>query len=1029
MIGAAPTDPPTARAGYLPATAAAQRTASLTSRTPTTTSTTSDNASNTSNSELNNNNNNTHNSHSHTSSSSSTSGLKPPPQPSAENMDSSRRRSSLQPPPQSWDHHQGPSPAAASRRSNSHAHADAFAFDDRRSSMQTPAWEQQPQSDGTYLSPSNALGNQRQSRSSVQQPLSERHRRSSSQQPASSSGLRNPEEYGLSQGGERRASMQESSSPMQQQQQQQQQPHQPAPWEQGGERRASRASRASGQLAQDARSDRRSQSSMQQPSWEQDRRLSAQRSDRRSHSSFQQPSWEQERRTSTQLASNGPPDRRSQSSMQQPSWEKQGQTGTHMPETSHSDRRSQSSIQQPSWEQQSTTNPSPAEGSRRRSHSHMEEPLSHHEPQTVPWQSNEQDSQDIRRPPHDVVQTDAVYMAPPPSRESEMPPSYLRAPPRQYMQPHDINYHPTYNPSSSGAAPVGQSEYYAPQYAGSSHSGPTSYVEQPQSADAYYGSQGPQVVQPAYNPDAQFSPGSEHHAQHYPQQHPQQYAQQYPAHMQPPPRQSSTHRPGGRGPLPQHLSSGSWELRPTALAAPAAELAAPSSIYTSATESSRLSQEDDAALAASVADLDIAERSESPGSEAPRPTFRKMTVKRAARDPTVAVKPQGPAPAEQTPAETAHVTKVSFEKTLGLYRENALRSEDGDLKFMFAKYCIEESGKAPDQKIRDKMIEEGFGLLKELGKSGNAEAMYTLGQAYLDDNQYGLAHSQLLGAAKRSHSGAMYLLGLTYEKGAGVKQNTRVAMDYYTKSAQAGYKPALYRLGMIELFGQLSGGKRDVRKGIMWLKRGAAVADREHPECLHQLALVFEDGIPPHAQQDENYAYGLLVEAAELDYAPSQYKLACCYEFERLGCERDLGEALHWYSLAAENDNADAQFALAGWYLQGLEPFLPADPQKAYAWTYRAAMKDHSKAQYAIGYFCELGIGCQQNAEKADRWYKLAAALGEERAIAKVGPIPLAKSKKDKSMGAGSSSASAPFSQGNSAAVKEGKKLFSFLKK
>ncbi|KAJ3159473.1 hypothetical protein HDU86_001791 [Geranomyces michiganensis] len=481
--------------------------------------------------------------------------------------------------------------------------------------------------------------------------------------------------------------------------------------------------------------------------------------------------------------------------------------------------------------------------------------------------------------------------------------------------------------------------------------------------------------------------------------------------------------------------SGNWELQPTGHMAPAAELATPVDMNSPSAESHRPitprhSEEEDSTLAASVAGLDMSDRSASPGSEAPRPTFRKMTVKRAARDPAITAKPQDAVPAEETPADTAHVTKVSFEKTLGLYRENALRSGDDDLKFMFAKYCIEESGKAPDQKVRDKMIEEGFGLLKELGKSGNAEAMYTLGQAYLDDNQYGPAHSQLLGAAKRSHSGAMYLLGLTYEKGAGVKQNTRVALDYYTKSAQAGYKPSLYRLGMIELFGQLSGGKRDVRKGIMWLKRGAAVADREHPECLHQLALVYEDGIPPYAQQDENYAYGLLVEAAELDYAPSQYKLACCYEFERLGCERDLSEALHWYSLAAENDNADAQFALAGWYLQGLEPFLPADPQKAYAWTYRAAMKDHSKAQYAIGYFCELGIGCQQNLEKADRWYKLAAALGEERAIARVGPVaPAGKTKKDKSTGSASASGSAPFSQGNSAAVKEGKGLFSFLKK
>ncbi|KAI8909457.1 HCP-like protein [Powellomyces hirtus] len=412
-------------------------------------------------------------------------------------------------------------------------------------------------------------------------------------------------------------------------------------------------------------------------------------------------------------------------------------------------------------------------------------------------------------------------------------------------------------------------------------------------------------------------------------------------------------------------------------------------------------------------------------SDAPRPTFRKLTVRKPARNPAV-----GPTPTAPTAEESkANVTKVSLLKTIEMYRLNALKSGDSGLKFEFAKYCIEESVKAPDQKTRDLMIEEGFSLLKELGRAGSSEAMYTLGQAYLDDQQFSLAHSQLLAAAKRSHPGAMYLLGIMSEKGAGTKKSTRVAMDFYTKSAQAGYKPALYRLGMIELFGQLSGGKKDVKKGIMWLKRGAAVADRDHPECLHQLALVYEDGLPPHAQQDESYAKGLLIEAAELDYAPSQYKLACCYEFERLGCERDLSEAMHWYTLAAENDNADAQFALAGWYLQGLEGMLPADPYKAYAWTYRAAMKDHAKAQYAIGYFCDLGIGCEQNQEKADRWYRLAAALGEERAIAKVGlpPPPHDGKKSTRSL---SPSELNQHMQPNAAPPgKEAKGLFSFLKK
>lgn len=290
----------------------------------------------------------------------------------------------------------------------------------------------------------------------------------------------------------------------------------------------------------------------------------------------------------------------------------------------------------------------------------------------------------------------------------------------------------------------------------------------------------------------------------------------------------------------------------------------------------RSSFEEEDSLASSVSALDLGPPADSASEvHAPRPTFRKLTIKRKGRN--------GDAGAEVR----ASVTKVSFEQTLAMYRANALKSDDGRLKYEFAKYCIEESEKAPDQKIKDTMMEEGFALLKELSKSGNADAMYTLGQAYMDDGQHSLAYAQLLAASKRSQPGAMYLLAKCAERGLGTKKSSKVALDFYTKSAQAGFKPAIYRLAMIELRGEL-GGKRDVRKAVMWLKRGAAVADKENPQCLYQLAVIYENGIPPQVQQDENYARGLLIEAAGLEYAPAQYKLGCCYEFAQVGCPKDL---------------------------------------------------------------------------------------------------------------------------------------------
>jgi len=48
------------------------------------------------------------------------------------------------------------------------------------------------------------------------------------------------------------------------------------------------------------------------------------------------------------------------------------------------------------------------------------------------------------------------------------------------------------------------------------------------------------------------------------------------------------------------------------------------------------------------------------------------------------------------------------------------------------------------------------------------------------------------------------------------------------------------------------------------------VADKENPQALYQLAILYEQGLPPAVYPDENYALSLLMEAAELGYAPAE---------------------------------------------------------------------------------------------------------------------------------------------------------------
>jgi TPR repeat protein len=48
---------------------------------------------------------------------------------------------------------------------------------------------------------------------------------------------------------------------------------------------------------------------------------------------------------------------------------------------------------------------------------------------------------------------------------------------------------------------------------------------------------------------------------------------------------------------------------------------------------------------------------------------------------------------------------------------------------------------------------------------------------------------------------------------------------------------------------------------------------------------------------------------------------------------------------------------------------------------------EYSKAQYAIGYFTEMGIGCRRDPLEANVWYVRAAERGDERAVARLAII------------------------------------------
>ena len=115
--------------------------------------------------------------------------------------------------------------------------------------------------------------------------------------------------------------------------------------------------------------------------------------------------------------------------------------------------------------------------------------------------------------------------------------------------------------------------------------------------------------------------------------------------------------------------------------------------------------------------------------------------------------------------------------------------------------------------------------------------------------------------------------------------------------------------------------------------------------------------------------------AAELGYKFSQFRMGCAYEYGLFNLPVDPRQSIVWYSRAAAQEEHQSELALSGWYLTGSEGVLQQSDTEAYLWARKAAMAGLAKAEYAMGYFTEVGIGIPASLEDAKRWYWRAAGM------------------------------------------------------
>jgi TPR repeat protein len=321
------------------------------------------------------------------------------------------------------------------------------------------------------------------------------------------------------------------------------------------------------------------------------------------------------------------------------------------------------------------------------------------------------------------------------------------------------------------------------------------------------------------------------------------------------------------------------------------------------------------------------------------------------------------------------------------YRQRIKADPDPESHFLYAKYLIDAAkhirtalkDQRGAKKYSETLIAESLKVIRRLATQGNAydEAQFFLANCY-GTGALGLqvdherAYHLYLQAAKQNHAAASYRVAVCNEIGAGTKKEPQRAAAFYRKAASLGDTPGMFKLGMVLLHGTL-GEAMNPREAISWLKRASEQADEENPHALHELALLYENQTGQLVPYDPVHAKNLLTKAANLGYTPSQFKLGQAYEYGSLACPVDPRRSIAWYTKAAEKGDSEAELALSGWYLTGSEGVLKQSDSEAYLWARRAANKGLSKAEYAVGYYAEVGIGIKQDVEFAKRWYMRAA--------------------------------------------------------
>ncbi|CAG8604824.1 13177_t:CDS:2 [Acaulospora colombiana] len=331
------------------------------------------------------------------------------------------------------------------------------------------------------------------------------------------------------------------------------------------------------------------------------------------------------------------------------------------------------------------------------------------------------------------------------------------------------------------------------------------------------------------------------------------------------------------------------------------------------------------------------------------------------------------------------------ENALQTYREAAKKTNDPSIQMDYAKFLMQmaEMAEAPNNgsETNNKLEEEAIYWINQLAKNNYSEALYFKGTWY----EYGThgkekneekAFKLYLSSSKQGFSKAKRKVAEYHEKDKDYKR----ALQFYKKAASLGDIVATNRLALVYMHGEL---KQDIdfKQALIYLKQAASKANEECPDGAYIYGMILareysKVEVPDDLVVPDDYeAKELILRAANLGHAAALFKMGSCYEYAALGCPFDPLLSIQYYRRASEKGYTEADMSLCKWYLCGCEGYFEQNEELAYEYAERAAAKGLPVAEFAMGYFYEVGIHVPIDPSTANTWYTKAAEHGNKDAI------------------------------------------------